>query len=94
MEGNSPLASHDGTRQPMWFRAIVRIDDAGMAVNVGGAVHTEFRVVDFECADLAEVMGAALGSYAQRQIVGVQCLVSADDGSPQATATPTKKGAD
>lgn len=57
------------------FRAIIRIDNGGMAVNIGGAVLSEFKTVDFD----SEALAAALpeypsGAYCHAQIVGIERL--------------------
>jgi hypothetical protein len=60
------------------FRAIVRIDDAGMACNVGGAVHTEFLTFEFEHPDMAQVFAVRDYAYGNRQIVGVEIIRESD----------------
>lgn len=65
----------------MRFRAIIREDDAGMACNVGGAVYTRWRSVEFDCPALSEVMAADTGSYRQRQIMGVELISAPSDPS-------------
>lgn len=61
----------------MTIRIIVRTDDAGMACNVGGGVHSEFRTFDIEAPEIENFLGQSLGTYAQRQIVGVENLAVA-----------------
>jgi hypothetical protein len=61
----------------MSLRIIVRDDDAGMACNVGGAVHTSFRTFVIEAPEVEAFLRAsasAKNSYLQRQIAGVELI--------------------
>lgn len=58
----------------MTLRVIVRTDDAGMAANVGGAVHTEFKTFDIEAPAIEAFLTKKLGSLSQRQVVGVHLV--------------------
>lgn len=71
----------------MRFRAIVRIDDAGMACNVGGAVHTEFLTFEFEHPDMAQVFAVRDYAYGHRQIVGVEIIRESDPEPTVAAST-------
>lgn len=55
------------------IRLIIRIDDAGMAANVGGAVLTEYRTFDLDAPEIEAALSAAAGkSYTHAQIVGAE----------------------
>ena len=56
------------------IRFIVRTDNAGMAANVGGSVLTEFTTLDLEIPELERLLSEKLGSYCQRQVVGIELL--------------------
>lgn len=54
------------------LRIIVRTDSAGLALNVGGAVHTEMRTFVVTDSDLEEYLSEKLDSLSQRQVIGVE----------------------
>lgn len=57
------------------LRIVVRTDNAGMAANVGGAVHTEYRTFDVDLPEIEEFLrepGAKRMTYTQRQVVGIE----------------------
>lgn len=56
------------------LRIIIRIDDAGMAVNVGGAVHTAYKTFDVDLPEVEKFLTANIGSYAQAQVTGVEAI--------------------
>lgn len=64
------------------IRIIVRTDDASMAANVGGAVHTEYRTF---AVDLPEVEAflreTAKFQYTQRQVTGIELVTPSSDES-------------
>lgn len=59
----------------MAVRLIVRIDDASMAANVGGSVHTHFKSFDIEHPVL-EAMLTNSRSYGHAYVVGAEALTS------------------
>lgn len=63
------------------FRVIVRIDDAGMAAHIGGAVKTTFKTVEFDCPALAAVLGeeGPANPYCHSFIVGVERISPAGE---------------
>ena len=56
------------------IRVIVRTDNAGMAANVGGSVETTFKTFDLELPDLELFLSEQLGTYGQRQVIGIERL--------------------
>jgi hypothetical protein len=62
----------------MTLRLIVRTDDAAMAANVGGSVHTEYDTFEIEAPEVERFLRTGKGSpewtYAHRQIVGVELI--------------------
>jgi hypothetical protein len=56
------------------IRVIVQTADAGMAANVGGSVHTSYRTIDVECPALEEFLASDMGTYAHRQVIGVEVV--------------------
>jgi len=58
----------------MAIRIIVREDDAAMAANVGGDVHTQFRTFDIEHAELERLLRGQESAYVERRVVGVELL--------------------
>jgi len=64
----------------MTLRIIIRTDDAGMAANVGGAVHTSLRSFETEWAELEAFLrepAAKKWTYTQRQTVGIELVPDA-----------------
>lgn len=57
------------------LRIVVRTDDGGMACNVGGAVHTELKTFDIHAPEIERYLAQSVGTYGQRQVVGVERLV-------------------
>lgn len=55
------------------IRLIVRIDDAGMACNVGGSVLTTLKTFDIDHPALEAALKAT-GTYAHAQLVGAEIL--------------------
>lgn len=58
----------------MSLRLIVRVDDAGMAANVGGAVLTTFQTFTFEHPTIEGLLRRAPGSLSHAQIVGAEVV--------------------
>lgn len=56
------------------IRVIIQSADAGMAANVGGSVHTSYRTIDLECPALEEFLASDMGTYAHRQVIGVEVV--------------------
>lgn len=59
------------------LRIIVRIDDAGMAANVGGPVLSTYRTIDVDLPELEELLrthSPAAMSYVHAQVVGVEVI--------------------
>jgi hypothetical protein len=58
------------------MRIIVRSDYAGMAVNIGGAVETEFKTFDVDLPEVEQYLRAVKDNpkdvYSQRQVAGVE----------------------
>lgn len=67
------------------MRIIVRTDYAGMAANVGGSVLTEFRTFDVSTPEVEAFLAEKLGSYDQRQVIGVERRALADKDTPRET---------
>ena len=57
------------------LRVIVRIDDAGMATNVGGSVETIYRTFDIEAPEVERLLLEPKHDFLHRQIVGVELKV-------------------
>lgn len=58
------------------LRLIVRTDDAGMAVNVGGSVLVQYRTFDVDLPEVEAFLGR-VGNLAHRQVVGVELVPAA-----------------
>ena len=58
------------------IRIIVRTDNAGMAVNVGGSVETLWRTFDVSLPELEAFLRHPGGTqtYTHRQVTGVELL--------------------
>jgi len=57
------------------IRIIVRTNDAGMAVNVGGAVHTEFKTFDVHAPKVEELLRKhAPSEYCEISVIGVELI--------------------
>jgi hypothetical protein len=56
------------------LRVVVRTDDGGMAANIGGAVHSEIKTFDVEASALEVFLREKMGTYGQRQVVGVELI--------------------
>lgn len=56
------------------IRIVVRCDDAGMAANVGGAVHTEWKTFEVHDANLEAYLKENSRTYVQAQIVGAEIV--------------------
>jgi hypothetical protein len=56
------------------IRVIVQTDDADMAANVGGDVHTTLRSFDIDIPELEKFLREDIGKYAHRQVIGVEKL--------------------
>ena len=52
------------------IRVTVQTDDAAMAANVGGSVHSSYRSFDIDAPELEAFLRETIGTYAQRQVVG------------------------
>ena len=59
-------------------RLIVRIDDAGMAANVGGSVLTLHRTIDVSLPELETILRSSRSTYSHAQLVGCE-IVEADE---------------
>ena len=57
------------------IRVIVRTDDATMAANVGGVVHSQFKTFDIEAPQLEAYLNERMSTYLQRQVTGVERLI-------------------
>jgi len=62
------------------IRLIVRIDDAGMAANVGGPVQTTYRTFDIEHPELEEALQSFNLNY--RSIVGAEIVKAEPEKEP------------
>lgn len=64
------------------IRIIVRTDDAGMAVNVGGAVVlSTFRTIDIEAPEVEAALlagGRSEDRFCHTQVVGVEVLPASE----------------
>ncbi len=61
----------------MTVRLVVRIDDAAMAANVGGAPQTTYRTFDIEHAELEALLigkGPGSGSFSSRTLCGAELV--------------------
>lgn len=58
------------------IRLIVRVDEAGMAANVGGSVLTTFHTFDVDLPGVEAVLTAKRDRYAHAQLVGAQIVPS------------------
>jgi hypothetical protein len=58
----------------MSVRLIVRRDNAGMAVNVGGAVLTEYRTYDIEHPELERYL-TELDALSHAQVCGAETVL-------------------
>ena len=56
------------------IRIIVQTDDANMAGNVGGSVHTSHRTFDVDLPELEAFLRDGGGTYSHRQVIGVECF--------------------
>ena len=57
------------------IRIIVRTNYAGMAVNVGGAVHTEFKTFDIHAPEVEELLRKHQPlSYLEVAVIGVELI--------------------
>ena len=57
------------------LRIVVKSDDAGMALNVGGSVETTVKTFDVDLPALESYLTEHPGAlYFQRQVVGVEVL--------------------
>lgn len=68
------------------LRIIVRTDDASMAVNVGGAVHTSFRTFEIDAPELEAFLREPTGknwSYAGRHVIGIELAPPTPNGGDQ-----------
>ena len=54
------------------IRIIVQTDDAQMAANVGGAVHTTMDTFDIEATELERFMRQKMPSLVYRNIIGAE----------------------
>ena len=54
------------------IRVIVQTDNAGMAANVGGNVHTSLRSFDVDMPELEAFLREDQGTYGHRQVIGVE----------------------
>lgn len=52
------------------IRVTVQTDDAAMAANVGGSVHSSYRSFDIDAPELEAFLQEKIGTYAHRQVVG------------------------
>ncbi len=73
------------------IRLIVRLDDASMAANVGGGVHTTFRTFNIE---LPELEGILLASGQKPHEFGYATLVGAEVAPDNVIATSPKPKTD
>ncbi len=63
------------------IRLIVQTDDAGMAANVGGSVHTDFRSFDLNHPVLEAFLRES-GTYVVRRLVGCELLDASGTQEP------------
>lgn len=64
------------------IRLVVRIDDAAMAANVGGAVHTTYRTFDIEHDEIERLLrtsGEKPNQFSYATVVGA--ALTAKEGS-------------
>jgi hypothetical protein len=77
------LARKELERNRRMIRIIVQTDDAGMAVNIGGAVKRELKTFDLNIPDLEAYLQEAShwtpGYYCQRQVIGVEVVKGTSD---------------
>lgn len=58
----------------MSIRLIVRVDDANMAANVGGAVKTTYKTIDIENNMIEDILTAYNSGLSHAQIVGAEVI--------------------
>lgn len=58
---------------------IVRTDDASMAANVGGSVHTVFKTFEIDAPDLERYLNEKMYNTQHRQVVGVELKTDLGD---------------
>ena len=63
------------------IRLIVQTDDASMAANVGGSVHTDFRSFDLDHPAL-EAFLRERERYIERRLIGCELLDTSDSQEP------------
>ena len=56
------------------IRILVRVDDAGMAANVGGSVETKHKTFDVELPEFEKYLRESSGTYSHANVVGVELL--------------------
>lgn len=77
------------------LRITVRTDDAEMAFNVGGAVHTGYRSFDIELPNhIAEFVTKPAKGFVQRQIVSTEIVEDALAGMHSTTQMAMRAGHD
>ena len=54
------------------IRIIVKSNDPGMAINIGGPIIETFRTFDVDAPDLEYYLHHPVGTYETRQIIGVE----------------------
>lgn len=67
----------------MTLRAIIRQDDAGMATNVGGAVLTTWKTVEFDNPEIERALlsgGHSEQSFSHSQVIGVEVIAKTGEG--------------
>ena len=65
------------------MKILVRVDNAGMATNVGGSVETTYKTFDVELPDVEQYLRDARGTYSHANVIGVELL------EPNAAYEPT-----
>jgi len=58
----------------MTVRLIVCIDDAAMAANVGGSVHTSYRTFDVDLPDVEALLRDRANGYTEARLIGCELV--------------------
>lgn len=65
------------------IRIIVQTNDAGMAANIGGNVQIKHRIFDVDLPALEAFLREDVGTYAHRQVIGVELPSQSNPGEKQ-----------
>ena len=62
------------------IRILVRVDDAGMAANVGGSVETKYKTFDVDLPELEKYLREDRGIYSHANVIGFELLAESHKG--------------